>query len=107
MAPAARHEGEAAAGGAPKLHQAAFERGLLGLTAAITMAVCEPPPMLDKTTYLLPRTGALYAGVAQVTLMTSFVWASGGRLRDAGMKKLVYYASLVVAATLTTASPLQ
>jgi hypothetical protein len=90
-------EWEAAGDGvalAPKLHQAALERGLIGLAAAstaITMAVCEPPPGLNKTTYLLTLSGVFFAGVTQVS---ASVCGHG-----AGMTKLiVLYTSLVVAA---------
>nr|TKV98102.1 hypothetical protein SEVIR_9G538350v2 [Setaria viridis] len=68
-----------AAGGAPKLHhRAAFGCGLLGLAAAstaITMAVSEPPPWLDRNAYLVALTGAFFAGMAQVA---ASVWASDG-----------------------------
>jgi hypothetical protein len=97
-------EGEAA-GGAPKLHhhQAAFGCGLLGLAAAstaITMAVSEPPPWLDRNTYFVALSGAFFAGT---TLVIVSVSAVGGRRDGAGRKKLVMYASLVVAASLTAA----
>ncbi|RCV24621.1 hypothetical protein SETIT_5G100500v2 [Setaria italica] len=111
MAPGTANNGRAgeAAGGTPKLHREAFGRGLLGLAAAstaITMAVREPPPGLNKTAYLLALSGAFFAGVTQVS---ASVWASDGpvgRRHGAGRKKIVY-ASLVVSAGLAVASLLQ
>ncbi|CAO2185610.1 unnamed protein product [Urochloa humidicola] len=63
-----REEG-AAAGRAPKLHQAASGRALLGLAAtstAITLAVIEPPAWLDRNAYSVSISGMFFAGMAQV-----------------------------------------
>ncbi|CAL4951473.1 unnamed protein product [Urochloa decumbens] len=102
---AAGREGEAT-GGAPKLPQAAaFGHGLLGLGAAstaITLAVIEPPPCLDKNGYFLVLSGLFFAGMTQVA--ASVGTAAAGRRHVAGTTKLVVCASLVVAAGLTAAS---
>lgn len=85
---------------------AALESGLLGLAAvstAITMAVCQPPPGLNRTAYLLSVSGLFFAGVAQVVLAS--VQAPGGHPHAAG-RKLVYAAPVAVAAGLTVASVL-
>ncbi|CAO2161043.1 unnamed protein product [Urochloa humidicola] len=55
-----------AAAAAAKLHQAAFGHGLLGLAAAstaITLAVTEPPPWLNRNAYFLALSGAFFAGM--------------------------------------------
>jgi hypothetical protein len=58
------HEEATGDGVAPKLHRpAAFGRGLLGLaaaSAAITMAVSEPPPWLDRNAYFVALSGAFF-----------------------------------------------
>ncbi|RLM93505.1 uncharacterized protein C2845_PM08G05400 [Panicum miliaceum] len=106
MAAANGLQGEAAGdGGAPKLHQAAFfERGLLGLAAAstaITLAVIEPPPWLDRNAYSVALSGLFFAGMTQVVVADSA--AAGGGVAG---RKLVTYASLVVAAGLAAAASL-
>ena len=95
-----REYGEAAG----ELHQPpAFGRGLLGLAAAstaITLAASEPPPWLDRDAYFVAISGLFFAGITQVAASVS---AGGGRDGLAG-RKLVMYASLVVAAGLALAA---
>ncbi|CAL4958101.1 unnamed protein product [Urochloa decumbens] len=102
---AAGHEGQAT-GRALKLPKAAaFGRGLLGLGAAstaITLAVIEPPPCLDKNAYFLVLSCLFFAGMTQVA--ASVGAAAGGCRHVAGTTKLVMCASLVVAAGVTAAS---
>ncbi|KAL6626717.1 hypothetical protein ACP70R_030443 [Stipagrostis hirtigluma subsp. patula] len=94
-APGSTRRGEEAhGGGAPQLRQADFEGGVVGLvaaSAAITLAVTEPPPWLNREAYFLALSGVFFAGVTQVA---ASVWAADGR-RGAAGRKLVY-ASLVV-----------
>ncbi|KAG2595705.1 hypothetical protein PVAP13_5KG092587 [Panicum virgatum] len=94
-------------GRAPKLRQAAFfERGLLGLAAAstaVTLAVSEPPPWLHRNAYSVALSALFFAGIAQV--VAASVWAPAAAASVAG-RKLVMYASLVVAAGLAAAASL-
>jgi len=66
--------------GRGELHQQpAFGRGLLGLAAAstaITLAVSEPPPWLDRDAYFVAISGLFFAGITQVAASVS---AGGGR----------------------------
>ena len=64
---------------APQFYRAAVVGGLLGLamaTAAVTMAVSEPPPWLRSDAYLAAVAGAFLAGVA---LVAASVWAADAR----------------------------
>jgi hypothetical protein len=63
------------------------------------MAVCEPPPWLNETAYLLALSGAFFARVTQVS--ASVDGPVVGRRHATGRK--IMYASLVVAAVLTAA----
>ncbi|CAO2198949.1 unnamed protein product [Urochloa humidicola] len=66
--------------------------GLLGIVTcsmAITLAVREPPPGLDKTTYLLAIAGTFFAGVAGVVAAAVCASNNNPRTRRAAGRKLV------------------
>ncbi|RLM91474.1 hypothetical protein C2845_PM08G05390 [Panicum miliaceum] len=98
-------EEEADAAAASELHQApaCFQAsalaGLATTSMAVTLAVREPPPGLDKNTYLLAVAGAFFAGVAEV--ITAAVCVSNNpRARCAAGKKLMYASVAPLAAVI-------
>nr|TKW13398.1 hypothetical protein SEVIR_5G098500v2 [Setaria viridis] len=82
IAEAAAHGSAAAFGGGGRL-------GLFVASVAITWAVIEPPPWLDKNAYFLALSGAFFAGMAHVTasvLPTDPVAAAVAGLRQAALE---------------------
>ncbi|PUZ58010.1 hypothetical protein GQ55_5G475900 [Panicum hallii var. hallii] len=85
-------EEEAVAAAALKLHQAAaLEGGVVGLataSAAMTLAVCEPPAGIHPDAYFLAVSGCFFTGVAQLA------WALSGTGGRHGTGRKLLYASL-------------
>jgi hypothetical protein len=82
-----QEEEAVAAAAALKLHQAAaFEGGVVGLataSAAMTLAVCEPPAGIHPDAYFLAVSGCFFTGVAQLGAAVWALYASLGPLAAA------------------------
>ncbi|CAO2185602.1 unnamed protein product [Urochloa humidicola] len=89
-----REEEEAPMDAAAQLRQAGL-LGILTCAMAVTLAMRDPPPGLDKNAYFLAIAGAFFAGVAEV-ITAVFISNNSPPARRGAGRKLIMYASVVV-----------
>ncbi|CAO2193619.1 unnamed protein product [Urochloa humidicola] len=92
------------AGAANELRHASL-LGIVTCAMAVTLAVRDPPPGLDKNAYFLAIAGAFFAGIVEV-ITAVFISNNNPRGRRATGRKLMYafLGPLAVAVGLSVAS---